>query len=75
MLKSVKMHFSGNTEIFGFKKSTDVFTGLRIHFSFKIGTLETVKNRFGKKKREIYFFGRKMRCLTKIAIFDQKLRF
>ena len=44
--KSVKMHFSGNTEIWGFKKSTNMLMGFRIHFILKIGTLEIVKNRF-----------------------------
>ena len=50
MLKSVKLHFSGNTEIFG---STNMFMGFRIHFILKIGTIEIVKNRFRQKENEI----------------------
>ena len=45
MLKSVKMHFFGNTEILGFKKFL-FYTWFRIHFGFQTGTLEIVKNHF-----------------------------
>ena len=52
LLKSVKMHFSGNTEIFrGLKNLTNLFMGFRIYFILKIGTLEIVKNRFRQKRK------------------------
>ena len=70
MLKSVKMHFSGNTEICLFFKPPPpyFFTGFRIHFGFQTVTLEIVKNHLSQKKSKIFFFGRKMRFLTNIAI-------
>ena len=68
LLKSVKMHFSGNTEIWGFKKSNNLFMGFRINFILKIGTLEIVKNCFRQKKMKYNF-------LKKNGIFDQKLQF
>ena len=65
------MQFSGNTEILGLlKKSTNLFTGFKIHFFLKIGTPEIVKNSFSQKKKMKLFFGRKMQFLTKIAIFE-----
>ena len=52
MLMSVKMHFSGNTEILGFEKATIFFMGFRIHFFFSSNLyLEIVKNRFSKKRK------------------------
>ena len=42
MLKSVKMHFSDNTEILGFKRVHYFFTGFRISFGYQTGTLEIV---------------------------------
>ena len=79
-LKSVKMHFSGNTKFWGFKKSTNLFIGFRIHFFLKIGTLDIVKNRFRIKKMKFIFLKKKMGFLTKncnfrdvLEIFSQRL--
>ena len=36
MLKSVKMHFSGNTEILGFKKPTIFLWGSEVILLFKL---------------------------------------
>ena len=70
LLKSVKMHFSGNTEIcFFFKKSTNLFTGFKIHFFLKIGFSEIVKNRLSQKKKV------ELIVLKKNAIFDQNCNF
>ena len=70
LLKPVKMHFSGNTENIGvLKKSTNFFTGFRIHFFVKIGTLGTLMNRFSQKESEISFFEEKCDFLPKIAFF------
>ena len=67
---SVKMHFSGATEIWCFKKFTNFFTGFRIRFFLKIGTFEIVKNRFSQKRKWNLMFEEIMRFLTKIAIFE-----
>ena len=53
----------------GFKKSTNLFMGFRIHLILKIGTLEIVKNRFRQKKKMKFNF------LKKNGMFDQKLQF
>ena len=53
MLKSVKMHFSGYTGIFGVLKSPHIFTGFKIHFEFKTGTLGIVKDDFSQKEGKI----------------------
>ena len=55
LLKLVKMHFSWKTEFFFFffLKTSNFFTGFRIHFFLKIGTLEMVKNRLAKNESEI----------------------
>ena len=62
------MHFSGNTEILGFKKSTNFFTGFSIHFFVKIGTLGILKNRFSQNESEFFFFFK-----TKTNDFDHRL--
>ena len=46
LLKSVKCIFLVIPKFWGFKKSTNVFMGFRIHFILKIGTIEIVKNRY-----------------------------
>ena len=68
LLKSVKMQFSGNTEILEFQKGPIFFTGFRFHFFLKIGTFEIVNNRFAKTEVKFIF-------LKKIASFDQKCIF
>ena len=37
-------------KFWGLKKSTNLFTGFKIHFFLKIGTPEIIKNRFSQKK-------------------------
>ena len=70
LLKSVKMHFFlVIPKFWGFKKSTNLFTGFRIHFFLKIGTSEIVKNRFSQKKKVKLIF------LKKNVIFDQNCIF
>ena len=51
LLKSVKMHFSGNTEILVFYKVHQFFHGLQNSFLFLNGTFDIVKNRFSQKKK------------------------
>ena len=59
LLKSLKMHFSGNTDFFiffffwggGGINSSNFFTGFRIHFFLSIDTLEIVKNHFSQKRK------------------------
>ena len=43
-------------KFWGFKKSTNLFTGFKIHFFLNIGTPEIVKNRFSKKKKVKFIF-------------------
>ena len=57
-------------KFWGFKKSTNLFTGFKIHFFLKIGTPEIVKNRFSQKKKLKLNFLKKLRFLTKIAFFE-----
>ena len=70
LLKSVKnAFFLVIPKLWGFKKSTNLFTGFKIHFFLNIGTPEIVKNRFSQKKKvELNF-------LKKNAIFDQNCIF
>ena len=71
LLKSVKMHFFlVIPKFWGFKKSTNLFTGFKIHFFLKNGTPEIVKNRFNQKKKKVKLF-----FLKKNAIFDQNCIF
>ena len=66
------MHFSGNTKICFFlkQKSSNFFMGFKIHFFLKNFTLEMVKNSFSQKRKCNLNFERKMRYLTKNAIFE-----
>ena len=57
-------------KIWGFKKSTNLFTGIKIHFFLKIGTPEIVKNRFSQKRKKV-----KLNVLKKSAIFVQNCIF
>ena len=61
LLKSVKMHFFlVIPKFWGFKKSTNLFTGFKIRFFLKIGTSEIVKNRFSQKQKvKLNFFEEK----------------
>ena len=60
-------------KFWGFKKSTNLFTGFKIHFFIKIGTPEIVKNRFSQKKKESEInFLKKKRFVTKIIIWKAK---
>ena len=64
LLKSVKMHFLVIPKFWGFKKSTKLFTGFKIHFFLKIGTPEIAKKRFSEKKKE-----------SEIIFFEEKCEF
>ena len=54
----------------GFKKSTNLFMGFKIHLILKFGILEVVKKRFRQKHRNEFFF-----FFKENGIFDQKLQF
>ena len=56
-------------KFWGLKKSTNLFTGFKIHFFLKIGTPEIIKNRFSQKKEVKIIF------LKTNAIFDQNCNF
>ena len=69
LLKSVKMHFSDNTEILGIKKVHLFFHGMQDPFLCKNWYSWDCKEPFWPKKKLIFKF------LKKNAIFDQKLQF
>ena len=69
LLKSVKMHFSDNTEILGVKKVHQIFQGIQNSFLCKNWySWDCKEPLWPKKKLKINF-------LKKNAIFDQKLQF
>ena len=69
LLKPVKMHFSGNTEIFGFKKVHQFFHGVQNSFLCKNWYSWDFEEPVLPKKKV------KSNFLKKHAIFDQKLHF
>ena len=75
MWKSVKLHFSVNTNNQDFLKVNSFFMGFKIQFCFQILFLKAEKYRFKQEKVKMDFLGEKNAILTNYYVFGNLSNF